>query len=326
MVQNADRNPIRENNYAIWPRRFAATTGETIYNAPIHRTRSPRVHVAAKQDLNGGETSMTRHLTEAEVNRYHRDGVLFPIRVLTASETQRYRDACDELEMSLGGKPRTIEVRQMHLHFAWAWNLATEASILDAVEDVLGPDILIWATELFTKHPQDAAVSISWHRDQPYLGLVGGNSTTAWLALCRSNQDNGCMRALPRTSESTTASQSDVNRRLKAPLAEHGPLLADVTLDAGEISLHAADILHGSGPNRSTAKRIGFVIRYITPDARPVHGTPPVLLARGRDRYHHFADVEPPTQHAADLALAGMRDSAREHFNTVLQHLKQSER
>src|SRR5262245_8466443 len=126
---------------------------------------------------------MSRRLTEAQVSAYRQSGFVFPLSALSADEVTHYRDACDALETDLGGKPRTIDVRQMHLHFSWALELATHPSILDAVEDVLGPHLLIWATELFTKHPQDNKISVNWHRDRPYLGLVDGASTTAWVAL-----------------------------------------------------------------------------------------------------------------------------------------------
>src|SRR5262249_30984643 len=129
--------------------------------------------------------------------QYEADGLAFPIPVLTADEVSTYRAACDDLEARLGGKPRTIEVRQMHLHFAWAYELATHPRVLDGVETLLGPNLLIWATELSAKHPRDATVSIGWHRDRSYMGFEGGATTTAWVALSESTRANGCMRAAP---------------------------------------------------------------------------------------------------------------------------------
>src|SRR5262245_39213173 len=126
---------------------------------------------------------MTRLLSEAQKLRYEQDGILFPVRVLSPEEAHGYRAACDELEARLGGKPRTIEVRQMQLHFPWAHALATHPRVLDAVEDLLGPDLLVWATELFAKHPHDATVSIGWHRDRPYVGFDPKTAATAWIAL-----------------------------------------------------------------------------------------------------------------------------------------------
>src|SRR5579862_2459451 len=99
---------------------------------------------------------MSGRLTPEQCRRYEREGILFPLPVLSAAEVQAYRAACDDLEAQLGGKPRTIEVRQMHLHFPWACALATHPAILNAVESLLGPNLLIWATELFAKHASDA--------------------------------------------------------------------------------------------------------------------------------------------------------------------------
>jgi non-heme Fe2+,alpha-ketoglutarate-dependent halogenase len=269
---------------------------------------------------------MPRRLTVEQIAAYRTDGIAFPISALPMEEAERYRDACDALEINLGGKPRTIEVRQMHLHLGWAFELATRPAILDAVEDLLGPDLLIWATELFTKHPQDSTVSIHWHRDQPYLGLIGGSSVTAWIALSRSIPANGCMCALPRSAEVRSASSaSSAGRQLtEIPPGSESSVLS-VRLEPGEMSLHAADVLHGSGPSESGEKRIGFVIRYITPDARPVHGKPPVVIARGNYRYHHFPIAEPPVGTDDVLSLAAMRGSALRHLDIILENLKRSE-
>src|SRR5687768_3989161 len=108
------------------------------------------------------EGHMARLLSSEQRSRYEWDGIVFPIEVLAPDEAQWYRSACDRLEADMGGKPRTVEVRQMHLHFPWAWKLATLPRVLDAVEDLLGPNLLVWATELFAKHPRDPAVSIGW--------------------------------------------------------------------------------------------------------------------------------------------------------------------
>src|SRR5262245_35822343 len=263
---------------------------------------------------------MPSGLTEALHHRFRTDGIAFPIPVLSTVQAQSYRDASDELEARLGGRPRTIEVRQMHLHLPWAYQLATHPRILDAVEDLLGPDLLIWATELFAKHPHDATVSIRWHRDRPYMGFTSGRTVTAWIALAESTPANGCMRAVPRSAESL----EPAGKRLDQPADERDVL--DVVLRAGEMSLHDPDVLHGSGPNQSALKRVGFAVRYMTTDTRPATGRPAVLLARGDDRYGHFEVVDPPANEDPASALAALRDSANRHLDAVLQNLKYARR
>ncbi len=251
---------------------------------------------------------MTRLLTEEQRGRYFRDGLLFPVRVLAPEEALRYGLACDELERLLGGKPRTVEVRQMHLHFPWAHELATHPRVLDAVEDVLGPDLLVWATELFAKHPHDASVSISWHRDRPYMGFAG-ETVTAWIALSGSTAANGCLRAVPGPGRRETSSPEGA---------------VDVVLGAGEMSLHDADVLHGSAPNLSDDKRVGFAVRFVTPRTRPLAGRPAVVRARGTGGEDVFRVVEPPAGAAGAEALAEMKDSAVRHLEAMLQNLRRS--
>src|SRR5262249_19361466 len=258
---------------------------------------------------------MTRLLSEAQKHRYERDGIVFPVRVLSPEEALGYRADCDALEAQLGGKPRTIEVRQMHVHFPWAHALATHPRVLDVIEDLLGPDLLIWATELFAKHAHDPTVSIGWHRDRPYMGFDARTAVTAWVALSDSTTANGCMRTLQGPSRSHGG-----DRRVEVNEAE----AIDVVLRAGEMSLHDVEIPHGSGPNRSGEKRVGFVIRYVTPEARPPEGRPPALLARGHDGRHHFRLVDPPTDRDAEQALAEMKDSAALHLEAMLQNLKRA--
>jgi hypothetical protein len=258
-------------------------------------------------------------LDESGVRRYHDDGFVPGVPVLAANEVGAYRTACDDLEAALGGKPRTVQVRQMHLHLRWAFELAAHPRVLDAVESLLGSDLFVWATELFAKHPRDPAVAIGWHRDAPYLGLAAGCHTTAWIALADSTPANGCMRVLPRTAE-----RPDPVRDGDRPTPNEEFHLVDVVLRAGEMSLHAGDVIHGSGPNRSEHKRVGFVVRYITPDARPAAGRPPVVRVRGTARADHWTVVDPPAGVEPGEALARMRAAAAAHFDLVLGNLKRA--
>ncbi len=257
---------------------------------------------------------MAKLLASDQQSSFREHGVAYPIRVLSADEAAAFRRECDELETRLGGRPRTVEVRQMHLHFAWAWRLATSPRVLDAAEDLLGPNLLIWATELFAKHPHDPAVSIGWHRDGPYMGLDPERTVSAWIALSPSAGDNGCMCVVREPDRQT--------RRTKQPAA--GDAIEEVTLAAGEMSLHDVHVLHGSRPNRSPQKRVGFTVRFTTPDGRPASKLPPAILARGVDRLGYFRLLDPPPECEAAAALDRMRDSARRHLDATLTNLRQA--
>ena len=265
-------------------------------------------------------------LPSDQAERYRRNGAVFPLQVLSEAEANHFAQQSDELEQQLGGKPRTVEVRQMHLHFEWAYRLATNPLILDAVEQILGPNLMIWATELFAKHPMDANVSINWHRDQPYMGLSPEHITTAWVSLCHSNAENGCMRVIPIVEDPNYprdwSNDSEQLRPNEVPANLEKAI--DVILDPGQMSLHNPMVLHGSVANLSQNKRIGFVIRFVRPDARPRTDGIPAILVRGQDNFGHF-DLMPSPKFVDEKssAVEQMRDSAAQHFDTVLSNLNQ---
>ena len=268
---------------------------------------------------------MAKLLDDAQRRAYRMQGIVYPIRVLDAKEVQRFRAHCDELETQLGGEPRTIEVRQMHLHFRWAYELATHPRVLDAVEDLLGPNVLVWATELFAKHPHQEAISIGFHRDRPYMGFDDGAEVlTGWIALTESTLANGCMLAVPGPDRC----EGDPSEWPKINTLDSESIPSDFTpvvLEAGEMSLHDVDIPHGSTVNGSLRKRTGFVVRYVTSAAQPQCGRPPAILARGRDEGDFFQMVDPPDEIDPLEALSRMRESAARHFEAMLGNVTRSE-
>jgi non-haem Fe2+, alpha-ketoglutarate-dependent halogenase len=255
--------------------------------------------------------------------RYDRDGILFPISVLTAEEVKRYRGACDRLEEQLGGRPRTVETRQMHLHFRWAYELATHSRVIDAVELLLGPNLLIWATELFAKHPGDG-ISVGWHRDEDYTGIDPALATTAWIALAPSTPESGCLQVVLGSHAHVDAGPTDCGAATAAriELVDSTFRPVDVVLQPGEMSLHNGRLLHGSEANTSDQKRIGFAVRFVTPAAMPSEGRPSVLMARGVDDCGRFQIVSPPDGMDAEHALEQMRHSASSHLDAVLANLR----
>ena len=260
---------------------------------------------------------MGKLLTQEQRRQYDHDGVVFPIRVLTPEEAQGFREACTDLEVQLGGKPRTVEVRQMHLHYPWAHALVTHPRVLDAVEDLLGPNLLVWASELFIKHARDGVVAIRWHRDRTYMGFDNATTTSAWVALSNSTAANGCMCAAPGPNRRQGGSQESYQAQ-----SFDGQEVVEVVLQPGEMSLHDADILHGSSANLSNELRMGFVVRYVTPQAQAPQGRPPVILARGHDHCNHFHIVDPPVGTSPEQSLAAMQESATLHLDMMLQTLK----
>ena len=136
---------------------------------------------------------MGKVLSADAVAQYRRDGFYFPLPVLSAAEARGYREKLEEHERATGAPLAGGMRHKVHLLFTWANELARHPAILDAVEDVIGPDILCWNSSFFTKERQSPGF-VSWHQDATYWGLSEPDVVTAWVAFTESTPVNGNMR------------------------------------------------------------------------------------------------------------------------------------
>jgi non-heme Fe2+,alpha-ketoglutarate-dependent halogenase len=216
---------------------------------------------------------------------FERDGIVFPIPVLLPEKTAAYRAAFAEMEQVAGRQLGRIGHPAMH--FAWAYRLATEPAVLDAVEEVLGPDLLLAGSLVLCKYPRDPAF-VSWHQDNYYSNLHLTPSLSAWIALRESTSENGCMRVVPGSHQEGVLpheEKENANNLLKLgqeiQVEVNEADAVDVVLRAGEMSLHHSAIIHGSRPNRSDTQRLGFVVRFVTGAYDLVSQQTPFIRARG---------------------------------------------
>ena len=259
---------------------------------------------------------MTKRLSAADLERYHRDGFLFPITVLSPEEARDCRRRLETVEAAHGGTLGGGLRQKPHLLLTWLADLVRHPTILDAVEDVLGPNLLVWSSSFFIKEARDPAY-VSWHQDATYWGLSEPDVVTAWLALTDATVDNGAMRMVPGSHSEqlahhdTFAPHNLLSRGQEIAVAVDEARGIDVVLGAGEMSLHHVRMVHGSPANRSDDRRIGFAIRYVPTYVKQLAGeSDSALLVRGVDDYHHFSPERPPT---ADLA-----HEARAHHAEVI--------
>lgn len=258
---------------------------------------------------------MGKRLSADEVSRYRRDGFHFPLRVLTAEEARGYRDRLEAHERATGAPIAGNMRHKVHLLFTWANQLARHPAILDAVEDVIGPDILCWSTSFFIKEAHSPSF-VSWHQDATYWGLSTDDVITAWVALADAPVESGAMKFWPGSHLKRQLEHRDTFD--KDNLLTRGQEIAvdvpegegvDVALKAGEMSLHHVLLAHGSGPNTTGDRRIGLAIRYIPPHVRQLKVRDSAMLVRGRDTHGNF-DLEPePKADLDEAALAAHRDA-----------------
>ncbi|HEX4240215.1 MAG TPA: phytanoyl-CoA dioxygenase family protein [Steroidobacteraceae bacterium] len=236
---------------------------------------------------------MTSSLTSAEISRYARDGIVFPIPVISGKEAALGLERLEALEEREGGKLSDRTNEKPHLLLPWLCDLVRHPRILDAVESVLGPNILCWASGFFAKSPSDGSF-ISWHQDSTYWGLSSPDVLTAWVALTPSNASNGCLQVIPGSHteqvahRDTFAQGNMLSRGQEIAVEVDRTKAVDVRLEPGQMSLHHVRIFHGSEANRGTLRRVGFSIRYLPTHVRQLQGRTTALLVRGVDEYHHF--------------------------------------
>jgi len=257
-------------------------------------------------------------LSQGALATYERDGILFPIPVLSKEETARFRGAYNSFCEQLGARPNAAQSRNPHLFHRWAYDLATHARVLDAVEQIIGPNILVHHATLFCKYPHDGAF-VSWHQDGYYLDLSEPLLVSAWIALSDSNVANGCMRVVRRSHESGRV-QHATSAISERNLLPSGLEIAcevdecdatDVVLRAGEMSLHHVNLVHGSNANDSAQPRLGFAVRYVAPSVRQSVAKVPTVLARGRDEQGYFESVQSPPVYSFDEAITAQAELVR---------------
>ena len=250
---------------------------------------------------------MTKVLSPAEVAQYRRDGFFHPIRVMSEADATGYEQRLRTLEAREGGTMSRKTNMKPHLLVPWLEGLVRHPKVLDAVEDVIGPNILAWGSGFFTKGAHDPSF-VSWHQDSTYWGLSEPDVITAWIAFTPSTVQSGCMRVIPGTHGDQVAHADTFNER---NLLSRGQEIqvkvdeskaADIVLAPGEISLHHVRIIHGSPPNAADHRRIGYAIRYIPTHIRQLNAVrDSAMLVRGVDTYNYFDhDPSPKAEFDAD--------------------------
>ena len=267
---------------------------------------------------------MPNTLSRDRVEFYRRQGYLFPLRALAPDETAPMRASLDAFERAEGTSVGALHLKG-HLCFRWSWRLARRAAILDAVEDLIGPDILVFASKFWIKRARDGGF-VSWHQDSAYFGLDPHDLVTAWVALTDSTPGNGCMRVIPGSH--LAAAQTHVETFDDKNLLARGQAIegidetaaVDLVLGAGEFSLHHERTVHGSLPNHGDGPRIGLALFYIPTSVRSTLGRRTAALVRGVDDHGHWdADPEPRRDRDPEI-MAHMRAAhARYHDRSVAQ-------
>jgi hypothetical protein len=243
---------------------------------------------------------MPKVLTQQQINQYHKQGFISPIDVLSEDEALSYKERLEAAEREYPDDFNLENRNNAHLSLTCLDELVHHPVIVDAVEDLIGPDISLCASVLFIKELESAGF-VSWHQDATYMGFIPHDFVTPWLALTPSNRVNGCMSMIPGShidhirKHSDTFDEDNILTRGQVVYDVDESTSVDLILRAGQMSLHHAEVIHGSQPNLSDERRIGFAIQsYMPPNVRQTAGKDYRLHIRGNNYFENNIELRRP--------------------------------
>ena len=240
------------------------------------------------------------YLSSNQLKQYKDEGFVSPINIFTKEKAKEIRNEIELIENKIPGELEKSGRYNAHLISPLLDKVAHNSKILDAVECLIGKNILICGTTLFIKNPNERGF-VSYHQDAKYIGLEPHNWVTAWIAITDSNEKNGCMRMWSGSHKDNLKEHdqkfNEGNLLTRGQTVKNVPKekTTPLILKAGQMSLHHPTIVHGSDLNKSNDRRIGFVIQsYIGTNVKQILGKNSVQLARGTDEFNYHEKVERP--------------------------------
>ena len=239
------------------------------------------------------------YLSSNQLKQYKDKGFVSPINIFSKDKMKEIRNEIELIENTIPGELEKSGRYNAHLISPLLDEVTHNSKILDAVQSLIGENILVCGTTLFIKNPNEQGF-VSYHQDAKYIGLEPHNWVTAWVAITDSNEHNGCMR-MWSGSHQDILKQHD-QKFNEGNLLTRGQTVSNVPknetepliLKAGQMSLHHPKVVHGSDLNHSNDRRIGFVIQsYIGTNVNQVIGKMYVQKARGEDKYnyHEYSEI-----------------------------------
>jgi len=238
------------------------------------------------------------YLSSNQLKQYKDKGFVSPINIFSKDKMKEIRNEIELIENTIPGELEKSGRYNAHLISPLLDEVTHNSKILDAVQSLIGENILVCGTTLFIKNPNEQGF-VSYHQDAKYIGLEPHNWVTAWVAITDSNEHNGCMR-MWSGSHQDILKQHD-QKFNEGNLLTRGQTVSNVPknetepliLKAGQMSLHHPKVVHGSDLNHSNDRRIGFVIQsYIGTNVKQVLGKNSVQLARGIDKFNFHEKIE----------------------------------
>ena len=273
---------------------------------------------------------MPKILTQAEIDQFWNEGYAFPFDCLTPQEAADVRAKIEAYEGTIEGDIGQHLRVKVHMAFTWLNDIARHPRILDAVEDLIGPNILLYLSTFWFKEPRDGRY-VSWHQDSAYYGLDPHDVITLWLAFTDSRPSNGCVRIIPRThlgeefDHTETYAADNLLARGQSIEDIDASSAVDLEMKAGQFSMHHERLVHGSAPNASDGRRLGMSFTFLPTRVRCDLEGRTAMLMRGVDEYGHWGRDQEPARDLDPDRMAEIEYWKKEYANpTIVQESKQT--
>lgn len=221
--------------------------------------------------------------TESQVESYHKDGYLLGPTVLKMSEVEELRSELDRvIHAGKDQEPGPVSILNMQGEKKPVWQIVNiwqaspafkrliENQIIVNWASVLsgGKQLRVWHDQIQYKPSREGGVN-HWHQDWPYWPVLSGpHQVSAWVALDRADEENGCMsmvkgshvwgnkirdlhnlKGLEGMPNSWDGKKVEISRRI---------------VDVGQVHFHHPMTFHGSPGNPSSRPRRALAIHYMT--------------------------------------------------------------
>ncbi len=267
---------------------------------------------------------MSKVLTKSQIEQYYDEGFISPVRVISEQEAYLIKQELEMVEAEFPEEINSESRNNLHLSFAFLDALAHNEIIVDAMEDLIGPNISLWASVMFIKEPSSKHY-VSWHQDATYMGLDSLNFPTPWVALSPSNKETGCMTMIAGSHKTKiqehedTFAENNILTRGQVIQNVDKSKAVDLILEPGEMSIHHGAVIHGSQPNNSTHRRIGFSLQsYMPPNIKQIVGRNIWTHVRGKKREDEDGILLDRPKFNMDPATVEQRRIANENMSEIL--------
>ncbi|WP_149498693.1 phytanoyl-CoA dioxygenase family protein [Roseiconus lacunae] len=266
--------------------------------------------VPTEDELNAMERDLSFHpstntspkiLTTQQVQQFNEEGYVRPLNIFDENEISEIRAYFDDLlARVVSGGGNSYSISSAHLKYGPVHDILTDHRIVDPVADLLGDNVIGWGSHFFCKMPGDGK-AVAWHQDASYWPLSPSKAVTVWLAIDDADLENGCMKFIAGSHTkghmtyrpSDSAEHNVLNQTIENP-QQFGTEVDD-PLKAGQASIHADLLLHGSEANHSDRRRCGLTLRYCSADVHADLGwNEKGVHVRGADPSGHWSDQPRP--------------------------------